>query len=317
MKNKNSSAINLEAAVRHLKRRRQEYIEAEIKVERGFLGRLRRLGFPWVKSRETVINYTKHHDLYIAALDEFRNAFIASKLRDTRVLFSAHIPTIYKATVTDEIERLKIEKETTLRRDGIRGMIREKADEYRELAPKLKMAFGIVFVLLGAIFFVFSIASDFVPLQFMFLSFGLMLFLEGLQQDVSIWEAVNLGLTRGQVFRSAERRISAEEPKAAAAQMKQVHVDLEAQIWKIRQYDKRSEYSRYMIASLGGALIGFFLAAFQGPALAFDSLALAVASRIFWFILPFGIIQLVILERDKYYSAAKYPKELELIEGEK
>lgn len=320
MKNKNRTTkgslpeANLSAAVKHLKRRRQELIEAEIKVERGFMGRLRRLGFPWVKVREAIPAYAKHHELYIEALDEFRRAFIAKKEEDTRMLFSAKIPTIYMATVMDEIERVKMEKEILLRQQGIRGVVREKADEYRELAPTLKMSFGIFFLLLGAVFFIFSIATDYVPLQFVFISFGLMLFLEGLQQDVSIWEAVNLGLTRGQIYRAAERRISAEEPEAVANQLKQIHLDLETQIWRIRQFEKRSEYSRYLIASLGGALIGFFLAYLQGPILAFDSLALAILSRFFWFILPFGIIQLVILERDKYYSAAKYPKELELIE---
>lgn len=299
-------------AVRSLRKKRSEYIKAEIRAEGGCSGALRRLGFPWVGGREACAGFSDKHGRYIDALDSFRLAVIKEFQQNSRNVFSASIATIYQITVVDEIERVKIEKERILRSRGIQGLVREKAEEYRESSPSLKMLLGTFFILSGAVLYVFNV-TDYLLLQFFFLSFGLMIFLEGLQQDVSRWEGINKGLTRQQIYRKAKRRIAATEPAEVAAELKQIHLDLESQIWKVRQFEKRAEYSRYLLAGLGGAVIGFVLAYIQSPELALESLILTAVSRIFWFILPFGLIQLFFLERSNYFTPEKYPKETDLM----
>lgn len=276
-------------ASKKLDNSRTLYIDAQIVVESGWNGLLRKLGYGKPSSREPgEYQLRESQRIYYSALDEYRELVINEFKKNTKKIIQNDIETIAKLTVFDEINRLREEKERRLRRQGLKGLLRLQLQEWRELTPGYKMLMGMVFslsaILLGFVSFV-----NLNWLRIAVLASGIIVFLEGLQQKLTRRNAVSKGMNRASVYASAKKRLP-KTTRGLTQNLHQFHARLEKEIWNLRVYEKRVELRRYLVAGIGGALVGSIYLLPYGVKSFLMASATALISRVLWFVLPYGAV---------------------------
>ena len=303
-------SAKLKKLIKELREKRKEYIKAEIKTETGIKGFLRRLNFSGVKKRDDLPEYVFAHTEYMGALSNFRLEIIEEFKKNRCHLFESSIPTIYKITVTDEIGRLRHEKEKKIRSLGLSGILREKTQDLRETAAGLKMILGALLIAVGTAPY-FLNPKETIFFQAVAVALGAMFALEGLWQEMSLRREMKLGITRSQIFRKAERRLG-DEIRGLSEKLKRMYVSLEQEIWRVRQFEKRAELAQYFIAILGGVIAGALFVFPEGKKIMAEVAIVSLFGYLFCcLIVPLGLINSSFEKKNKFGSSKEYFSEKE------
>jgi hypothetical protein len=299
----------VDLAISCLKATRLEFIEVDLAVEKGVMGMLRKLGFCGAKEENP--SYVLLRNKYLGALDDFRGLVIEEFKKKKGFLFSASLKTIYRITVADEIERLKVEKERLWRRQGFKGFLRERIQDYRETSSGLKIILGVLLIFFGL--FIFSFGKEILNLlSFLTIILGMVISLEGVHQEMSIIEGIRQELTRAQAFRRAFRRLGRGEA-GLRERLRKIHLRLEEDIWQIRKFEKRAEVARFLSPILLGATLGAFLALSLGIFAALKVFISVFVVRFFLIVylplIPFKDSLRVNSESKQYSKEGEYPEE--------
>jgi len=275
----------IESTINKLREARSKYIDSQLKAESGFKGSLRKTG---LKSLDKLEYLTKARNSYYRLLDKYRRLMIDDFRRAKRRIIKNDIKLLAQLTIFDEIEKLKKEKEKKLRGQGLKGIIRTQLQEWRETSPNLKMLMGLgLMVIAIAIKF---LSSEIFWFQASILGWGLIIFLEGAQQKLTSQKAIKEGMNRLAIYKKANKKLTKLRGDLASSLAK-IHSELETDIQKIRIFEKKTEYRRYLVAGVGGALIGsIYLVPFGIKAFIYTSVA-AIVGRATWFMLPYEAIR--------------------------
>jgi len=279
----------ISSATKELDRARTKYIEAQIRAESGWKGVLLKTGFKSLEKNKDLNYLLEAQRNYYKILDRYRRLIIGEFKKSKRQVIKSDIKIIAKLTIFDEIRKLRKEKEEKIRSKGLMGVIRTQVQEWREISTGFKMSMGLVLGVLAVLLNFFS-SIEIYWLQLPLLGWGIIIFLEGAQQKMTRSKASKKGINRPVAYARAERRISRIRSDLASSLAK-IHIELEAAIWKIRVFEKKTEYRRYIVAGLGGAFIGSFYLIPYGIKTVIFSSTMAVLSRGIWFLLPYGAIR--------------------------
>ncbi|MBU2025958.1 MAG: hypothetical protein ABIC19_02850 [Patescibacteria group bacterium] len=272
-----------------LSRVRSAFINAQIKAEKGLTGYLRKTGSKLISKNEELEYFNNAQGRYYQTLSEYQELIINEFQRSNRRLIFHDILTIAQITVFDEIETLRQEKEKKLRSRGVMGIIRTQLQEWRQISPNFKMIFGLTFIAASSSLFFVSIINI-RWLQIPVLAWGVMLLIEGIQQKSTQRKAAKKGLNREKIFQLAKRRLP-QNTRSLSQDLARIHRKLEQDIWKLRVYEKRTEYRRYLIAAFSGIATTAFFFIPYGLKTAIITTVSAIFSRLAWFLLPYGAIQ--------------------------
>ncbi|MEA3273070.1 MAG: hypothetical protein U9Q72_00520, partial [Patescibacteria group bacterium] len=277
------------ATTKKLDRARTKYINAQIKAESGFSGTLIKLGFRSIKEDKGLGYLLEAQKNYYAILNQYRKLVVGEFRKNNRKIISNDIKMVAKLTIFDEVRKVRKEKEEKLRRKGLKGIIRTQLQEWRQISTGFKMGMGLMLSIM-AVILSFVSAVEIHWLQVPLLGWGIIIFLEGAQQKMSRSKAAKKGMNRPVAYKRAERRLSRIKSNLVE-NLAKIHMELEANIWQIRVFEKKTEYRRYIIAGIGGGLIGsIYLMPYGVTAVVVNS-TVTVLSRGIWFLLPYGAIR--------------------------
>ncbi|MEA3273468.1 MAG: hypothetical protein U9Q72_02660, partial [Patescibacteria group bacterium] len=278
----------ISSRIKELNKARTEYIDAQLKAESGLTGTLRKTGLKSIKKDKGLGYLVKAQQNYYGTLDRYRKLMINDFKRANRRIIQNDIKLLARITIFDEIEKLRKEKEKKLRNQGLKGMIRAQLQEWREISPNIKMVMGLVLGFI-AVLLNFTASATF-WFQAPLLGWGLIIFFEGAQQKLTSQKAIKEGKNRLAIYQLANKKL-AKVKKDLAISLAKIHQDLEADIWDIRVFEKKTEYRRYLVAGSAGALIGsVYLIPYGLKAIIYTTVA-AVVGRATWFILPYDAIK--------------------------
>jgi len=134
------------------------------------------------------------------------------------------------------------------------------------------------------------IAAEIFWFQAPLLAWGLIVFFEGAQQKLTSQKAIKEGKNRLAIYDSANKKL-ARVKNDLAINFAKIHKELENDIWKIRVFEKNTEYRRYLVAGTAGILVGsVYLIPYGVKVIVYTSVA-AIVGRATWFMLPYASIR--------------------------
>ena len=276
------------STVKQLDEARTEYIEAQLKAESGLMGTFRKTGLKSIEKDKGLEYLIKAKNNYYSILDRYRKLMINDFKRSNRRIIQNDIKLLARITIFDEVRRLKEEKEKKLRGQGFKGILRTQLQEWREISPNFKMLMGLVLTSLAVI--LNFIAAEIFWFQAPLLAWGLIVFFEGAQQKLTSQKAIKEGKNRLAIYESANKKL-VRVKNDLAINFAKIHKEFEADIWKIRVFEKNTEYRRYLVAGTAGVLVGsVYLIPYGVKAIVYTSVA-AIVGRATWFMLPYGAIR--------------------------
>ncbi|MBD3244796.1 MAG: hypothetical protein GF335_02270 [Candidatus Moranbacteria bacterium] len=280
--------------IKALDQAREKYILSQLKAEKGIFGFFRKLGFKFIQSIDKLDYYVEAKNNYYKKLEDYRD-FIIKRFNQNKKEVEPHdIAVIAKITIFDEIKKLRRIKEEKLRDVFVLGIFRAQVQEWREISTGFKMGLGTFFMILGISLSYISFLNYF-WLKIFVIAGGIMIFSEGAIQRLTQHRAEKKGLNRYKAFLKARRRIPRTTENLSKI-LNKIHQDLEQEIWKIRIYEKKTEFSRYLIAFIIGFIIISLPLIPYGAQTSIASAISAVFSRMIWFLIPYGSIRAGIFE---------------------